>query len=635
MRNERGSALLLVLFMVIIFSLLGMAVLSASIGGATRTETKQKDVQSLHLAEKALNEATAYIMSDFESQDGVNIDEVQERLENIKNKLNDVTTSTLLNEDVGSANAEIKGITFQDNSKNDSSKRYTIRIEAEATVNSVTRRLTQELTLDTFPDSLKYAMGSEGTVKINGSPYIVGDIYAGDVLMIKNEAEYSYLSKPLEGLNNFQPTKFPFLDGAAYVQKKEMEDGVRAYYCETKSSESNPAAQCDTNIQLNQEHSGYQTIGEAENPDIKTIEEVLNTDLHNLYPKDQSKFAGINVEEAFIDKLIQSIGKASDGSLQVAQRNAVKDALALNQVNNAPAESTLVTYVRGAGVEIIKPLPETEPPVTDTVNYTDYQNRKSAILSRFDSSSELSSTFLFDGDLTIDGGSMFSQLLFSENSKHPEKLDLNMSDWLIVNGDLTINATIANGVNIKANILVTGDLLINGTVNMDATIYAKGSTRIVDASILGLNDKELVLISEGPIDIYRVNSFRPIFDDFKYDPTRAGNPPTITNSSNPPVLKAFFYTDKEATLYGVGSVFWIYGGFFAKTGLTVNAVLGNADGTDEQILLDNQTVSKKERSRLIIDYNSQIFENQKVGLPRVSRVGLTVGKKKQVTSFTQ
>lgn len=40
LKEERGSALLIVLFMILIFTLLGLTVLSASIGGATRSQTK-------------------------------------------------------------------------------------------------------------------------------------------------------------------------------------------------------------------------------------------------------------------------------------------------------------------------------------------------------------------------------------------------------------------------------------------------------------------------------------------------------------------------------------------------------------------------------------------------------------------
>ncbi|MGQ7888184.1 hypothetical protein [Paenibacillus sp. WC2504] len=623
-REERGSALLLVLFMVLIFSILGLAVLSASIGGATRTETKQKDVQSLHLAEKALNEAAAYIMSDFESQDGVNIDEVQNRLDDITVKLNGRATSTLLDHDVGAARGKIHSIEFKENKKEDSSLNYKITIDAEATVNNVTRLLTQDIILDTFPDSLKYAMGSEGTVLINGSPYIIGDIYAGEALKVKNEAEYLYLGTPL-----YQSTKFPKLEGSAYVQKNASGDGLNAYYCETVSATvSQTSPQCDTLENVGNSNSGYKSISEEEGEGVKTIKEVLtSTDPANIHVKDQSKFAGIEVNEAFVDKMVQAIGK--DIADPDGQRMKVKTALA--------SRDSLTDL--SPWMEIIDPLDEVAPDPANAPKYAAYEAKKSSLISLF--SSELENTIMYNGNLTIDGGEVFSKLLYKESVKNPVPVNLNKSSWFIVNGDLTIkNTNIDKGtLDIKANILVTGNLSIHNTVNMDSTIYTLGKTEIVDASILGLKgldgeEKELVLISKGAIDIYRVNSFLDIKEPFQYDSKSPGNKPVETHGANPPILKAFFYTDSDATIYGVGSVFWVYGGFFAKGNLTVNAIRGNATGGVESIKMDDQTqVTSENQSRLIIDYNSKIFENQKVGLPRVSKVGLTVGKKKQVTEF--
>lgn len=63
LKEERGSALVLVMFIVLILTILGLSVLSATVGGAQRTETRKNDVQSLHLAEKTLDEAVAYITS--------------------------------------------------------------------------------------------------------------------------------------------------------------------------------------------------------------------------------------------------------------------------------------------------------------------------------------------------------------------------------------------------------------------------------------------------------------------------------------------------------------------------------------------------------------------------------------------
>lgn len=65
LRSERGSALVLVMFIVLLLTILGVTVLSATIGGARRAETRENDVQSLHLAQKSIDEAIAYITANL------------------------------------------------------------------------------------------------------------------------------------------------------------------------------------------------------------------------------------------------------------------------------------------------------------------------------------------------------------------------------------------------------------------------------------------------------------------------------------------------------------------------------------------------------------------------------------------
>lgn len=50
--SQQGSVLVLVMFIVLLLTILGVGVLSATVGGAKRAETRENDVQSLHLAQK-------------------------------------------------------------------------------------------------------------------------------------------------------------------------------------------------------------------------------------------------------------------------------------------------------------------------------------------------------------------------------------------------------------------------------------------------------------------------------------------------------------------------------------------------------------------------------------------------------
>lgn len=174
---------------------------------------------------------------------------------------------------------------------------------------------------------------------------------------------------------------------------------------------------------------------------------------------------------------------------------------------------------------------------------------------------------------------------------------------------------------IEANILVTGNVLISGNVNFNSSIYVLGSSELLDAYIGGIGENGLVLLSKGKIKVSRFNEFDNVNGGY--------NPNDKTDNR---VMEAFFYTDDEAILYGVGSTFWIHGGFFAKKNLTINAVRGNAEenvtGTDIDFDLQAQYANQPHMSRFVIEYNRDIFRTQGSGLPRVKVIGVELDKKK-------
>lgn len=77
LKHEEGSALVLVMFLVLMLTILGLAVMGATIGGAQITETRESDVQSLHLAQKGLDEATAYIQSQLKDVEDIDPDTLE------------------------------------------------------------------------------------------------------------------------------------------------------------------------------------------------------------------------------------------------------------------------------------------------------------------------------------------------------------------------------------------------------------------------------------------------------------------------------------------------------------------------------------------------------------------------------
>ncbi|WP_157794054.1 hypothetical protein [Paenibacillus donghaensis] len=169
----------------------------------------------------------------------------------------------------------------------------------------------------------------------------------------------------------------------------------------------------------------------------------------------------------------------------------------------------------------------------------------------------------------------------------------------------------------NANILVTGNVMIRGNVAFDSTMLVLGETTVEDANIQGIIDtdsggdkKELVLMSKGKVLINRLDTFattQPIPDE---------------------VMDAFFYTDSSGELYGVGSMFYLNGGFFAKEDLTVNAVTGvvNKPGTEDTSgKLTFSAQVQDGLKRFVVDYNNEVYGHQQSSLPRVQSIHVHVG----------
>lgn len=235
----------------------------------------------------------------------------------------------------------------------------------------------------------------------------------------------------------------------------------------------------------------------------------------------------------------------------------------------------------------------------------------------------LSSTALYNGNLTLDGIAI-KRLEYNDLAKNNDK-------WFIVNGDLNINnANPAEVLKVKANLLVTGNVYISGKVLVDSTIFSLGQTTVEDAEIKGIvegDHQRLILISKGKVLLNKVDKFNNSNGAYK---------PEDSEANNPKMLDAFFYTDADAELYGVGSLLWINGGFFSKGDLTINAVLGDAyedtGATDIRFDSEPQASLSKENSRFIINYNQNLFRDQYEGLPRVKQLSVEVHKKRLVTT---
>ncbi|MNB83792.1 hypothetical protein D3C81_359920 [compost metagenome] len=588
--SQRGSALVLVMFIVLLLTILGVGVLSATLSGAQRTETRENDVQSLHLAQKKIDEVIAYITADLNRRLESGSDIPQEELDGqihtflagLQNKTAEFASNTSLQ---GGAN-EITGITLDDSASTGS--QYVVVIRANANVNGVSRTLEQRVEITTFPDFLNYSLGSEGNVILNGAPYTHGNVYAGNQLKLSPIAQYKHAGADLT-----ESSLYPLIDGEAHVQSL---DAVRYW-----------------------NGADYSTVPINDEDQYNRVDERVKKTYENSLVKKKNTFVQIDVEDSFLDKVAEASGssgnKAALASTYYGAEGPKSGESALSRGGRL-AQS----FIRedGSGAIGSQTVPVLRMPERSDFNgYADdsltedelavkreqlYNEAVQAFKSQL---AHLNSSAIYNGDLNLDGVTLNE---ITDTAKAGGSQTEATSHWLIVNGNLNIdNYSSAAPITVQANLLVVGNLNIKGDVRFDSTLYTLGSTNIVNASITGKDNKELVVISKGAVLVNRVDEFK---DQDK-----------VTE------LRAFFYTDSTAELYGVGSVFSIDGGFFAKGDLTINAVVGKVSAVPGQYAFsfENQDQTEPAASRFQVRYNEQVFEDQKVGLPRVKMISIHAG----------
>ncbi|NOU79213.1 hypothetical protein GC101_10010 [Paenibacillus sp. LMG 31459] len=601
--SERGSALVLVMFVVLLLTILGLAVLGATVGGAQRSETRENDVQSLHLAQKGLNEAAAYIQSELQ---GLKLEDIDpQSLGDILGKLDDNKSSLKVATELQSTSSgSVDGIEYDDTKNKQVGKqsiKYTITISSKAVVNGVERTLRQQVIIDSYPDFLKYVFGSQKTLRLNGSPILKGNVYAGEKLLVTNTPWYTYLGRRYPEVTKGFPRITSNADGSALGEVHVQSISSIKY-----KERSQPVTSED-------QESDMTSLPETENERNDILNKILHVNSSNIKIKEKNKFVQINVEESFFDKLAQGLTLSKDEAAQKTLRNSMRTQykLGIANLNSWIVARPEVTHIQGMPVAPVKVLPDAEEAVVEQYekDLNDY-NMKLQQLETLDS------TMIFNGNLVVDGLAYKKLFYPPETSTQNDPKSGELPRWFIVAGNLEINNFTADFLPVRGNILVTGNVKIKGNVEFDSTMLVLGETTVEDANIKGIRSsngsnneetKELVLISKGKVLINRLHAF-------------AVNEPSVEET-----MEAFFYTDSSGELYGVGSMFHLIGGFFAKGNLTVNAVTGKVVEPDPLTgggLVISQTPAPE---RFVIDYKPDIYENQQSSLPRVQTVNVNVG----------
>ncbi|WP_018660955.1 type II secretion system protein [Heyndrickxia acidiproducens] len=174
---------------------------------------------------------------------------------------------------------------------------------------------------------------------------------------------------------------------------------------------------------------------------------------------------------------------------------------------------------------------------------------------------------------------------------------LNSSKYIYLANNAELSALNLNGV-----MYINHSATLTDDVNTNGSIYARSS---ITAQNFSNHDGTLILLCDGNITISNNNEFE---DD-------------------PKVMNAYFYSNSELFIYGVGSNIRINGGIYGNP-IKLSATKGT---TYERWWLlihyldfqDNQDSIDANKSRLSIYFKKNLVLNPPKGIPTVNKVSLT------------
>ncbi|EID45261.1 hypothetical protein [Parageobacillus thermoglucosidasius] len=556
--NEKGHSLVVTMLIITIFLLLGLTIMSVAIYQARFTEVRVEDVESFHEATKAIEETIAEMKTRIEDFD-MSTEDLDSKLdiEGLQNrygvKIEDVTSNYI------EASYQKKllftrvYIISYDIKDKDSHKTY----------KTVERRVIVTST----PSFLKYALGSQENVVLNGGAYIEGNIYAGKNAYMTNVANY------IDFDNNeyMEPTSFPttsknsvlFVNGSYFSCDHDKNDCY------------------DYNV----EDNAFQCILENYSNDVRFQSQAPSI------RKEREEFIDVDFEWTVKDKLLNAAGETFNEEQKYKSIAELFDELK-NKFDNVDFESVseLQKKINSTNQSIIlRPKDSSEISLGGEEPDDKEQEHKEQELNLRDR------WLIVDGDLFLNG----------------------------INEPITIKR---GNIIVFGNLRISGDVKLDSTVYVFGPRNSPdvpGRTLIYNANINITGDKVVVLLSRGPLEIARINEFE---NNLSLKPPNLKG--YFYTESSATVYAVGSYINIQGGLFARGDT---SAPDFDVSGLVINAYrgqvkqlkLGNPlnftppkEGDDDGI----------EQSRFVVSYEPRVFIDRVDGLPFVKKLSLIVDK---------
>lgn len=514
LKNDSGYSLLLAIGVVIIFTVLGLSLLTLTSSGIAKNSTREDTIQAQDLSDKGID----YVVKDIQTylEDEIIDNPMGKTAFNtfLTNTLGKSTLSCPIDTDSEAIKAS-KGIKIPGENSNstmvciadvaeikntngvveekDKYKRL-VTFKSIGTVNGKEHVTTSKVIIgtDAVPDQLRYALSTndEGNLFLHGGVEIQGDIKTDGNLIVSNYASYD--------TDRWTPSVNARLlkDSKSISSKIILSKNNKNIYFLTHSK--NNSFDYDNHIKIfdkdllksnsNYTYKDASLIGTQQYNDFINSKFTYSDSVSVI--KKETPIDSLDVTKDITDNYSR-IGITKKDSLRLNSRNEFNNSI----IKNATKDSIFF--------------------IGDYGSYcTDY--------GLFGHCKEYKTGF-HDGDFTLDIG--------NKTSNQPNPINLNGTYY--VYGNLTID---------------------NSVINSDAIIYVNGNVKITNSILSSIDSTStLIIFATGNIDITNISQY-------------------TTQAS---VLKAFFYSKKELLIYGVGSNIEIQGGISAKK-LILSGVRGDS-----------------------------------------------------------
>ncbi|MGD6832042.1 hypothetical protein ACQCT5_07760 [Sutcliffiella halmapala] len=576
--NQKGSTLLLVLIISTVFMILGLSILTMALNGSSRTQLRSEAFGTMYKGKEELEFIVATFKGEVEDPSKVKLS-YELTMDSYNNSLLGIVDQLKVNYPELTVTDQTP-LFIPNQLERDQSFTRIFEFSLPAESDTYSKEVKKRVILTPAPSFLDYALGSygldesEGNLDLNGSSNIKGSIIANK-LSVKNSANFKdKLGKRLTGTN------YPGILGDVFVQNELSLYNYPAMDPVEKTSVNN----------------------------VKTINDLLNyfyLDSRPSFQRLNEEFVEVQFDQSFLFKFNEQLNVSKKFGLSDFQDEAqlIKDLNKELSFTVNPGDIDRLGVLKLDRVDFSKPIVS-----------------KEAIQMM---SSDQAITFEHDIIVTED-------LTITSINNNPITLNGN----IVVVGDLELNAYNVP-IYHRGTITVLGNLRINGndvlfnntdnnTVYFDSTIYNWKESFISNINIKGRDDKQLVLLSRDNITITRINDLYSYTNQYEnsssLEEIMSGS--FLNNTVSP--LDAYFYTEKKAELYGVGSLFYINGGVFAKESLEVNAVRGNIEEVNEVLSIPDALAQNGRKTRFQVIHDPNVLLDQLSRLPLSEKLRVIV-----------